>query len=55
MDDAIDHAMGAHEVRVSVLGKLLVNRLLDHAWPGEANQRARLSKSDIAEQGETGR
>ena len=39
--------------RLKSLGKFISHRLLDHARPGEADQRARLGNVDVAQHGVT--
>ncbi len=49
MDDPIDHSLLEQELgSLEPLGELLVDRLLDDAGPGKADQRLRLREDDVA-------
>src|SRR5262249_61971110 len=53
--DGVEHSMFEQKFRtLKTLGKLLTDRLLDHARAGEADQCAGFGEVEIAEHRETG-
>ena len=48
MNNGIEHAVLQEKfAALKAFGQLLPDRLLDHAWPGKANQRSRFRNVQI--------